>query len=613
MLSRKTINQTIYKLLHAAYAVRHNIFFYLSGIIVLYFNFWLFFKIIGKPLLTFNWIQSEMLHVITCIVLSLPFFFIQKRKIYYFHLIFGVNFYLLCSIIYYRTYYTIIPMSSFTMIDNLSGLKEAILSSFRWVDVLFLLPSVLLYVFYVWHGRLLIVDAGFRFRMKMFAALFLVSFSVIGYNLYSSRKDSLNFIGEKSLFNFDIVSATWNYGFLYCWTWQLNDWLNSDPSLSAEEKKVIAEWTRTHASSAPVHTHRHSGAKNVILVIVESLESFPIGKSVDSIAITPNLNALLQTEQCLYAPFVLPQIKDGRSSDSQLIINSGLLPIHSGATCFRFPNNQFLTLPNALRCKGYSTHTLVGGDPSYWNQATLSRNMGYDDLISIKNFKVDEFYNFGLTDSSFFAQSVEKIAQFREPYMAQMVTLSSHAPFNLPNGRITLKLKNDCAPELAKYLSAIHYTDQCLGMFIGKLRERGMLKNTTLIITGDHGAFEHKQYLHDAYGKQLLPVKSFVPLIVVNATHRQQYRKIMGQVDIYPTLQQLLRAEDYPWHGVGGSILDPQKKAIAVDATLKVWGDVQNCTPAELEAKQGAWQISDLIIRGNYFEHNEPCGGLKKK
>lgn len=598
----------IFDRLRTAHNLRYNINFYLSGIIVLYFNFWLFFKIIGKPLLTFNWIQSELLHLFTCVVLSLPFFFLKRRKIYYFHLIFGINFYLLCSLIYYRTYYTIIPMSSFTMVGNLKGLSDIILSSVRWVDSLFLLPSVLLYVFYIVYVQKRIVAAPFRLRMKLFALLFLLSSSLISYNLITTRHNALSPLSKKSLFDYDIVSATWNYGFLYCWAWQLHDWTRVDNTLTPEDHRAIDRWYRYRHYQEDVSRENTPVTDNVILVIVESLESFPIDKKVDSVEITPCLNALIKNKDTFFAPFVFPQIKDGRSSDCQLIVNSGLLPIHSGATCFRFPNNVFCTLPNALRCRGYSTHTMVGGDPSYWNQAILSRNMGYQDLTSINQYKVDEFFNFGLTDSSFFAQSVEKLQHFRQPYMAQMVTLSSHAPFNLPHDRVCLKLKHNCAPELAKYLNAIHYTDRCLGMFIDQLRAKGMLNHTRLIITGDHGAFDHHDYLNDYYGKHLLPPRSFVPLIVVNSSATGSYRRVMGQVDIYPTLLDLFHLNGYPWHGMGRSIFDAKKKAIAIDQTLHVVGEAQKCTSQELLIAKDAWRISDLIIRENYFLRRNTCG-----
>jgi hypothetical protein len=56
------------------------------------------------------------------------------------------------------------------------------------------------------------------------------------------------------------------------------------------------------------------------------------------------------------------------------------------------------------------------------------------------------------------------------------------------------------------------------------------------------------------------------------------------QMDIYPTLMDVMGCQDYYWQGVGSSLLDE--------------ADYTNRTMTESEA----YRISDIIIRSNYFD-----------
>ena len=78
-----------------------------------------------------------------------------------------------------------------------------------------------------------------------------------------------------------------------------------------------------------------------------------------------------------------------------------------------------------------------------------------------------------------------------------------------------------------------------------------------------------------------------------------RYDKVMGQIDMYPTLLNLLRLDDYCWTGLGHSILDPDKKGFAVSPRMEVEGE--ETTPEEAAFARKAYDISDLMIRFDYL------------
>ena len=86
-----------------------------------------------------------------------------------------------------------------------------------------------------------------------------------------------------------------------------------------------------------------------IIILAESLESWVLERTVEGQELTPRLNALLRDSQTIYAPHILSQVKGGRSIDAQLMINTGLLPIESGAYSLKYPHSTYPSLVRALR------------------------------------------------------------------------------------------------------------------------------------------------------------------------------------------------------------------------------------------------------------------------
>jgi hypothetical protein len=127
---------------------RHNILFFGLSVVALYFNFWLFLDVVEQPIST-DLPSSVFLHIATALILSLPYFLVRKRKEILVGVLFLINFYCVSNLLYYRTYFTLLPFDSFVMVGNLNGLSDSILGSFRAVDWLFSIPSVALLLSYL--------------------------------------------------------------------------------------------------------------------------------------------------------------------------------------------------------------------------------------------------------------------------------------------------------------------------------------------------------------------------------------------------------------------------------------------------------------------------------
>lgn len=95
-------------------------------------------------------------------------------------------------------------------------------------------------------------------------------------------------------------------------------------------------------------------------------------------------------------------------------------------------------------------------------------------------------------------------------------------------------------------MTVAHYTDEAIGKFVEYLKNRPEYERTMVVITGDHeGLADHRKELcHTKAGKGIISEDEFTPFIVLNSPVPMHYLKVMGQIDIYPTLLNLLGLEN---------------------------------------------------------------------
>ncbi|XP_061133713.1 arylsulfatase K [Syngnathus typhle] len=105
----------------------------------------------------------------------------------------------------------------------------------------------------------------------------------------------------------------------------------------------------------------------------------------------------------------------------------------------------------------------------------------------------------------------------------------------------TKNCSGDFTKEEVKRIRAFYYAmcaeaDAMLGQVISALRDTGLLNNTVVIFTADHGelAMEHRQF----YKMSMFEGSSHVPLLVMGPglTSSRQVNQLVSLVDLYPTL-----------------------------------------------------------------------------
>jgi len=319
--------------------------------------------------------------------------------------------------------------------------------------------------------------------------------------------------------------------------------------------------------------------QNIIILLVESLENWPLEDLIEGQDITPNLRLLMDANHILYCGKIKSQAMGGNSGDGQMIINSGLLPISDGAACMSYGDNVF---PNIAGC--FQTSSLINPWPKIWNQDTISIRYGYTRKCEPDGKQWE--------DKEVLDSAIIMAKESKSPFCIMAITVSTHSPFNRIRNN---KVNTHAAPLMNRYLQCLNYTDSCIGAFMQEVKKDSILSQSTIVITGDHTIFKPVMLseFKDYATQQNLSIASgdnFCPLIIYspNIQGNIQVTDTCYQMDIYPTIMHLIGCEDYYWKGFGVNLLDSAAR--------------HNRPITEQEA----YRLSDLMIRSDYFRQYHP-------
>jgi arylsulfatase A-like enzyme len=138
-------------------------------------------------------------------------------------------------------------------------------------------------------------------------------------------------------------------------------------------------------------------------------------------------------------------------------------------------------------------------------------------------------------------------AESGRPFFAVQWTYQTHYPYFTRSPGAKLNLPSTLDPwtkaALGRYLNALRESDADLGYIVEQLRLRGLEKSTLLVVIGDHGeAFG--QHGFGGHGSDIYEESVHIPLAFINPNFGQKfhYRSLFGQVDLAPTLADILGA-----------------------------------------------------------------------
>lgn len=518
---------------------------------------------------------------------SFSFLFSAKGQlVYLFALDVILSLIFIADIVYGRAFGHLIGVSMIFAADAVRDIGDSIIALMNWTDFLMLvdLPFILIL------ARKVNPTKGTIKRKMLFVVTAVLSFLAVCYQ-FNALQD-LQMLANYRLKPY-LMSPVGNHmADIYH---AIDD---QTDKLDSSETAEIANWLQENKKlQVPAKEYAQLegmiNGKNVIMIQWESLENILIGRSYYGQEITPNINRLLGSS--IYFNNVHTQVRDGNTSDAELLVLASMYPASSGSVFLNFSGNRYIALPQLLREAGYTTIALHGNDGRFWNRSAVYPALGFDQFVTKADFADQTISGMGILDESLFSQTIteiEKRDRTKAPYFLFSITLTSHLPYELDMTRRYLDLPGDNMTN--DYLQSICYTDKVFGDFYNTLAQKGLLDNTVLILYGDHEGI-HK------YADTSLEDNNYkVPFIIhIPGMVGFEVTKIGGQVDMMPTLAFLLGIDlqEYAGSVMGENLLGSASGTVILPSG-EILGDSGSDTMKHLLPAQN---IADNIIKGNYF------------
>ncbi|EJR53335.1 hypothetical protein IIM_02699 [Bacillus cereus VD107] len=377
---------------------------------------------------------------------------------------------------------------------------------------------------------------------------FLLTIAVFFANLHLAEKERPELLTR----SFDRVMLVKNLGLythqVYDLTLQVK--AGSQKALADSSKLQETEnYVKANQSEPNPTMFGSAKGKNVIVVTLESLQTFLIGASVNGQEVTPFLNEFIN--ESYYFDNFFHQTGQGKTSDSEFLIDTSLYPLNRGAVFFTHGNNDYTATPEILRQQGYFTTVFHANNATFWNRNIMYSALGYDRYYNELDYKItpETNLNWGLKDIEYFDQSVDILKTIDQPFYARFLTLTNHYPFTYDEDTKFIEPYNSGNGVFDRYIVTARYLDESIKNFIERLKAEGLYDDSIIVLYGDHYGISEKhnramaQFLEkdqitefDTLNLQRTPLYIHVP----GQKEGQTISKPTGQIDMKPTILNLL-------------------------------------------------------------------------
>lgn len=264
----------------------------------------------------------------------------------------------------------------------------------------------------------------------------------------------------------------------------------SPRGITPADKKYVADWAgRRPAAQAPGPYFGAARGKNIILVLMESFETFALNRRIEGQEITPNLNKLLK--ESMFFSNYHDDVSAGHTADAEFESQNSLLPTMDRVAFFEYATHDYNALPEVLDNQKYATSVFHGDSAAFWNRNVIYPYLGWKVYHCVDSFKVNRAVGWGLSDEDLIKQCIPKLMSIEQPFYANIMMVTSHAPFSLDQDLKLLKITHDhgITGYQMDYIHTLAYVDKQIGVLISELKKNGLYDNSILVLFGDHRAF----------------------------------------------------------------------------------------------------------------------------
>lgn len=187
--------------------------------------------------------------------------------------------------------------------------------------------------------------------------------------------------------------------------------------------------------------HKSAAGRNVIIIQMESMQSFLLGYTMDGAEITPVMNKLMREH--VYFPKFYQQVGQGNTSDAEFVVNTSYYIPPNGAASQEYAEKSLPSLPKLLKKNGYQTATFHTNGVEFWNREELYTALGFDHYYDQEFFGDEDLLMFGASDEVLYNKSADKLIEMRatgKPFYAHVISMTAHHPYNMAEEKLKIAL-----------------------------------------------------------------------------------------------------------------------------------------------------------------------------
>ncbi|WBX79148.1 LTA synthase family protein [Virgibacillus salarius] len=474
---------------------------------------------------------------------------------------------LFANLVFYRSFTDFITIPQLFQGSNAADLTESILSLVKPYDILLFVDVAIIWYLSRKHMERMTVfypRSGKVFTLAMSFVLLAGNFFLAEMErpqLFTRAFDREYLVKNIGLFNYHVYDIATH-------TKAKTQRVFADGNEIPDIKAYIEENVKTKEKSNLFGVAKD---KNVIFINAESLQSFVINNEVNGQEITPFLNSLTEDEDTYYFENFYHQTEQGKTSDSEFIVENSLYPLSRGAVFFTHAQNEYHAMPEILKTEGYYSSVLHANNKSFWNRDQMYQSFGIDHFYGEEAYEVSEenSIGWGLKDKPFFEQSIKYLQSMEEPFYTKLITLTNHFPFDLDETDKSIEPYDSNSNTLNNFFPTVRYMDEAIEQFFDQLKDAGLYEDSIIIIMGDHYGISanHNRAMSMYLDKEEITPYDHVqlqrvPFFIHIPDHGQGEVKseVSGQIDVKPTLLSLLGVENKNDLHFGNDLFSDERK-----------------------------------------------------
>lgn len=510
--------------------------------------------------------------------------YVKRTKLFY-SLAFGIYLllfvWLISNSIYYREFTDFVTVNTMLASSKVSaGLGAAALELFRPWDVIYILDFPIL-VFFFLKKWIRMDNRPFNKRASF--AVTSLSAMLFSANLFLAEIDRPELL-TRGFSNYYVVRALGLPAFLEYSANQTYAANKERSKASEADLKPVEEYIQQHYAKPNPEYFGMAKGKNVIYIHLESFQQFLIDYKLNiddkEYEVTPFLNSLYHSNETFAFSNVFNQVKAGKTSDAETMIETGLFGLNQGSFMVNYGGtNTQQAAPFILSKNGYNSSAVFHGNAgSFWNRNTAYKQWGYNYFFDASYFTKQNSSNsfqYGLNDKYMLRDSIKYLERLQQPFYTKFITVSNHYPYttSLSGDDLGFPLAKTQDETINGYFATANYLDSSIKAFFDYLKESGLYKNSIIVLYGDH------------YGISNSRNPSLAPLLDKNSETWSSYDNAMlqrvpymvvipgmdkgriidtfgGEIDMLPTLEHLLGIDSQKFLQVGQDMLSPDHNQI---------------------------------------------------